>query len=117
MSSTTTESGQLSRLGITTPTPLPLRVGADNMTESWPGRARNLPRKRPIRMLGPDDGLFEAINPARTTSDGVAKRASPCKARRGLAAAISAPGNTTSSPMPDKAVAASNCLRSAASLA
>ena len=44
MSSTTTESGQFSRFGITTPTPLPLRVGADSITESWPGSARKLPR-------------------------------------------------------------------------
>jgi hypothetical protein len=28
---------------MTTPTPLPLRVGADSITESWPGSDRNRP--------------------------------------------------------------------------
>ncbi|MCY1246009.1 hypothetical protein D9M72_592050 [compost metagenome] len=75
MSSTTTDSPYSSRLGMTTPTPLPERVGAARITNCWPLRRTSLPPKLPTTMP-----LSVFLNrPCLARSAASAKRASPCR--------------------------------------
>ena len=51
MSTQITESGQFSRLGITTPVPLPARGGAAKHTPCWPASIRHRLPQRPRHKL------------------------------------------------------------------
>ena len=71
-----TESGQLRRFGITTPTPLPARGGAASTTPCWPREHEAAPPD------APQNDPLVAEEPRAAISRRVAKRASPCSGRR-----------------------------------
>ena len=91
MSTTTALSCQASRLGTTTPTPLPLRVGALSMTDCLPGSIKNRSRYLPTMIPSPPN------SPASRTSMALAKRAEPCSSRRFWVAAAMPMGTSNSS--------------------
>ena len=91
MSTTTALSCHASRFGTTTPTPLPLRVGALSITDCLPGSVRNLSRYLPTMIPCPPS------SPASRTSMALANRAEPCSSRRFCVAAAMPMGTSNSS--------------------
>jgi len=88
MSTQTSDPGQFSAFGTTAPVHLPARGGAASATPCWPASMRYRRERRPKMMPS------LAKRPAAAISRRVAKRASPCSARRRWRLSAAMPANT-----------------------